>query len=141
MGQPLRIAGRSRGTSFALVAFVALAACDRAGGPGATFQDGVERQPGPGQVVLVGDPPQADQPLTIEFVDADGNAYDERQVEIKTGDTIEASTFGPPGEHVVRINGVVCDGTFELLEDQTTTVTVSFPANCSITVTAVKPTT
>ena len=124
-----------------MAALVGLAACGRSGGPGATFEDGVERQPGPGQVVLVGDPPQASRPLTIEFVDAHGNVYDERRVEIHVGDTIAASTFGLPGEHFVRVNRVVCDGSFDLLEDTTTTVVISFPANCSITVMATKATT
>jgi len=109
-------------------------------GPRNSAEDGVERQPGPGMVILGGDPPNAAVPLTIDFLGSDGSAFDERRVVLKRGDPIAATAFGLPDTVSVRVNGAVCDGTFALVEDQTTHVVLSFPGNnCRVEVASITP--
>ena len=109
-------------------------------GPGATFQQGAEALPGPGQVMLVADPPEAAEPLTIEFAGQDGEVRG-LPTQIQPGATVSASTVSLPGKVTVHVNGKACDGTVPVRTDMTTTVVLLFArGGCSIAVQGLKPT-
>ena len=80
--------------AFSLVA----TACDIVpkAGPGPTHVDGTENQPGPGSLVVAGDPPNASAPLVIQFVAPDGNVVEGRTARIaKAGSSRRACSTSP----------------------------------------------
>jgi len=108
--------------------------------PTPTFPNGTEAQPGPGQVLVVGDPPTASRQFVIEFAGIDGTVFG-MPTTIFRGQTILASTFDLPEPVRVMVDGMPCDGAANVASDMTTTVALSFPASgCTITELSVKPT-
>jgi len=108
--------------------------------PTPTFPNGTEAQPGPGQVVVVGDPPTATRQLVIQFEGTDGTVFGIPQT-IFSGQTISASTFDLPGSVRVLVDGALCEGVANVAPDMTTTVALRFPASgCTIAEQSVKPT-
>jgi hypothetical protein len=108
--------------------------------PGPTHVDGTENQPGPGLVVVAGDPPKATAPLIIQFVGHEGNVVEERTSRIATGGVIEASTFSLPGVMRLQVNGTACDGDFAIVSNLRTNVILRVDEDgCSIQVTTVEP--
>ena len=108
--------------------------------PTPTFPNGTEAQPGPGQVVVVGDPPTASRQLVIQFEGTDGTVFGIPQT-IFSGQTISASTFDLPGSVRVLVDGALCEGVANVAPDMTTTVALRFPASgCTIAEQSVKPT-
>jgi hypothetical protein len=89
-------------------------------GSGQTHVAGTEEQPGPGSVVLEGDPPRATSPLVIEFVGSEGNVVEERTARIPSGGVIEASMTNLPGPMSLRVNGAPCEGTFAIESERLT---------------------
>ena len=80
--------------AFSLVA----TACDIVpkAGPGPTHVDGTENQPGPGSLVVAGDPPNASALLVIPFVAPDGNVVEGRTARIaKAGSSRRACSTSP----------------------------------------------
>jgi len=107
--------------------------------PTPTFPSGAEAQPGPGQVVVVGDPPTASRQFVIQFEGTDGTVFG-IPTTIVGGQTVIASTFDLPGSVRVRVDGVPCDGVANVQSDMTTTVALSFPSGgCAIAEQSVKP--
>lgn len=97
---------------FVVALALAVAACAQAGG---TFEDGVERQPGPASFVVRIDPPAAADTSRIEFT-----AYDDEPTptfparrgleRYITGTTL-------PSTLRARVDGAACQGSIDLLED------------------------
>lgn len=103
-------------------------------GPGQTHIDGTEDQPGPGSVVVEGDPPCATRPLVIEFVALpEGFVVEGRTARIPSGGVIEASMFNLPGPMSLRVNGGPCEGNFAIDSDRRTHVVLRVDdAGCSV---------
>ena len=92
-------------------------------GSGLPTRPPLEGQPGPGLVVIRGDPPEAAVDLTIRYVSPQGEVS-HASAEVRSGATIEASTWGLPGSHLLEVNGVVCEGSYEIETDRLTEVTL-----------------
>ena len=90
--------------------------------PGATHVDGTENQPGPGSVVVRGDPPRASAPLVIQFVGPEGIVAEQLTARIAKGGLIEAGMPGLPGVLGLLVNGTRCEGDFALQSDTRTNV-------------------
>ena len=108
--------------------------------PGPTHVDGTENQPGPGLVVVAGDPPNATAPLVVRFVGHEGDVVEQRTARISTGGRIEASTFSLPGVIRLQVNGTMCDGDIAIASDLRTNVILRVDAaGCSIRTASVEP--
>jgi hypothetical protein len=111
------------------------AACGHLPGaaPGQTHIAGTEDLPGPGSVLVEGDPPRATSPLVIEFVTSEGFVVAGRTARIPTGGTIEASMTNLPGPMSLRVNGAPCQGSFPIAAEMRTHVVVRVnDAGCSV---------
>ena len=102
--------------------------------------DGTEDQPGPGSVVVAGDPPTASAPLVIQFVGSEGDVVEDRTARIPKGRLIEASTFGLPGVMRLQVNGTMCEGEFALESDMRTNVVLRVTdSGCSVRTQSIDP--
>jgi hypothetical protein len=109
-------------------------------GPGATHVDGTENQPGPGEVVVAGDPPNATTPLVIQFVASEGDVVEETTARIPKGGLIEAGMPNLPGVMGLLVNGTRCEGDFALQSEMRTNVVVRVTASgCSVRTASIEP--
>ena len=110
-------------------------------GPGQTHIAGTEVQPGPGSVLVEGDPPRATRPLVIEFVALpEGFVIDAQTTRIPSGGAIEASMTNLPGPMGLRANGAPCDGSFAIASERLTHVVLRVSdAGCSVRTTGMTP--
>jgi hypothetical protein len=109
-------------------------------GPGQTHVAGTEEQPGPGNVVVLGDPPNATAPLVIQFVGHEGNVIEERTARIPSGGPIEASMINLPGVMTLQVNGTKCDGDFAIESDRRTHVVLRVSdSGCSVRTRSTEP--
>jgi hypothetical protein len=110
-------------------------------GPGQTHIAGTEDQPGPGSVLVEGDPPRATRPLVIEFVALpEGFVIEAQTARIPSGGAIEASLITLPGPVSVRVNGAPCEGTFAIASERLTHVVLRVnDARCSVETTKMEP--
>jgi hypothetical protein len=110
-------------------------------GPGQTHMDGTEQQPGPGSVVVEGDPPRATEPLVIQFVGPEGNVFEQRTARIPSGGVIRASTFSLPGLLRLLVNGTMCEGDFAIESERRTGVVLRVSdTGCSVRSESTEPT-
>jgi hypothetical protein len=133
---------RYRRVVLVLTCSLAATACDLVPGvaPGPTHVDGTENQPGPGSVVVTGDPPNATAPLVIQFVGAEGNVVEQRTARIPIGGLIEASMPNLPGVMRLLVNGTVCEGDFALESDMRTHVVLRVTeSGCSVRTLSIEP--
>lgn len=109
-------------------------------GPGRTHVDGTEEQPGPGSVVVEGDPPNATAPLVIQFVGPEGNVVEERTARIPTGGVIKASMPNLPEVMRLLVNETLCEGDFKVETDKRTHVVLRVSdSGCSVRTTSTEP--
>lgn len=100
---------------------------------------GVEAQPGPGRAVITGDPTRATETLVIRYMDSAGDVSGASQ-EIAAGEVIEASTWTIPGTHRLVVNDEVCVGSFDIVSEHLTEVTLRIGATgCESAVTGIRP--
>ena len=121
---------------------LAVTACDIVPtvAPGPPHVDGTENQPGPGLVVVAGDPPNATAPLVIQFAAPDGSVVDGRTARIPNGGLIEASMFNLPGAIRLMVNGTMCEGDFAIESDMRTRVVLRVTEpGCSLRTASIEP--
>lgn len=106
-----------------VVAVAAVLAACAGGGSGVPTRPPVDELPGAGLVVISGDPALAAIDLTIRYVSPQGEVS-AASVEVRAGETIAASTWDLPGSHLLEVNGVVCEGSYEIETDLLTEVTL-----------------
>ncbi len=106
---------------------------------GATFEQGVELQPGPGRVHLVADPPIAE--IELKFVMTKPGDSDSSVVTtIAAGEPVVVDLWTLPGVHGMRMNGTACDGRFPVQEERVTDVVARITVDgCVTTVTGIHP--
>ena len=108
--------------------------------PGPTHADGTENQPGPGSVVVAGDPPTATAPLVVQFVGSDGDVVEETTARIPKGGLIEAGMPNLPGVMRLLVNGTMCEGDFALVSDMRTNVVLRLTeSGCSVRTQSIEP--
>ena len=122
------------------LAVLTLSACgELPGGPGATFQDGVEAIPGPGYYVGTSTPEIASAPMRIGSFGEDGVALQQRE-SIEAGQRITFSGIDLPGRRGVLVNDVRCEGWIPIETDRVTDVVLHLGADgCTVTVTGFRP--
>lgn len=98
-----------------------LGACG--GGSGVPTRPPEDELPGAGLVVISGDPALAALDLSIRYVSPQGEVS-AASVEVRAGETIAASAWDVPGSHLLEVNGVVCEGSYEIETDRLTEVTL-----------------
>ncbi len=135
---------RSRYRRLVLVIALSLtaAACGYLPGTGSgqTHMAGTEEQPGPGSVVVEGDPPHETGPLVLEFVGSEGNVVEQRTARIPAGGVIDASMINLSGPMSLRVNGAPCEGNFAIESDMRTHVVLRVDdAGCSVETTKMEP--
>jgi len=109
-------------------------------GPGQTHIAGTEDQPGPGSVLVEGDPPHATRPLVIEFVVPEGFVVEEQTARIPSGGAIEASMTNLPGPMSLRVNGAPCEGDFAIASERLTHVVLRVTeSGCSVRTQSIEP--
>jgi hypothetical protein len=110
-------------------------------GPGQTHIGGTEEQPGPGEVLVEGDPPRATRPLVIEFVALpEGFVIEEQTARIASGGAIEASMIKLPGPVSLRVNGAPCEGNFAIASERLTHVVLRVTeSGCSVRIQSIEP--
>ncbi len=110
-------------------------------GPGQTHIDGTEEQPGPGEVLVEGDPPRATRPLVIEFVSLpEGFVVEAQTARIPSGGAIEASLIKLPGPVSLRVNGAPCEGNFAIASERLTHVVLRVTeSGCSVRIQSIEP--
>ena len=109
-------------------------------GQGQTHIDGTEDQPGPGSVLVEGDPPRATRPLVIEFVVPEGFVVEGRTARIPSGGAIEASMTNLPGPMSLRVNGAPCEGSFVIASERLTHVVLRVTeSGCSVRTQSIEP--
>lgn len=97
-------------------------------GPAATFEQGVEHQPGPGWIRLEAQPAIAEIDLTFVLI-VPGDEDSSRSDTIAAGDPVAVSIITLPGVHAIRMNGTACQGRFPVEEDKETDVVVRITAD------------
>ena len=108
--------------------------------PGPTHADGTENQPGPGSVVVAGDPPKATLPLVIQFVGSEGDVVEETTARIPKGGLIEASMPNLPGVMRLLVNGTMCEGDFAIESDMLTHVVLRVTeSGCAVRTESIEP--
>ena len=108
--------------------------------PGPTHVDGIEDQPGPGLVVVAGDPPNATAPLVVQFLGSEGNVVEQRTARIPKGGLIEASMFNLPGVMRLLVNGTMCEGDFAPKSDMRIHVVLRITeSGCSVRTERITP--
>lgn len=124
-----------RGLPF-LVATAAIAgAC--AFGPAATFEQGVERLPGPGYIHLVTQPATVETDLTFVLIVTDGTDSSVSTT-VAAGDPVVVDLTTLPGPYGMRVNGTACEGRFPVQGDRETDVVVRLATDgCTIAVGAI----
>jgi hypothetical protein len=117
------------------------AACGYLADPRQTHIGGTEDQPGPGEVLVEGDPRLATRPLVIEFVALpEGFVVEAQTARIRSGSAIEASFISLPGPVSLRVNGAPCEGDFAIASERLTHVVVRLNDDgCSVETTKVEP--
>jgi hypothetical protein len=109
-------------------------------GPGQTHMDGTEQQPGPGSVVVEGDPPRATDPLVIQFVGSEGDVVEQQTERIASGGVIRASMINLPGPMSLRVNGAPCEGDFAIESERRTHVVLRVSdTGCSVRTESTEP--
>ncbi len=110
-------------------------------GPGQTHIAGTEEQPGPGEVLVEGDPPRAKRPLVIEFVALpEGFVIEAQTARIASGGAIEASMINLPGPVSLRVNGAPCEGNFAIASERLTHVVLRITESvCSVRTQSIEP--
>ena len=84
---------------------------------------GLEQQPGPGLAAISGDPAMAAEDLVIKLI-LPGVEVSEWSETISAGEAVKLSTWSLPGTHRLLVNGNACDGSFEVVSDRLTEVTL-----------------
>ena len=108
--------------------------------PGATHVDGTENQPGPGAVVVAGDPPRAAAPLVIQFVGSEGDIIEATTARIPEGGLIEAGMPNLPGVMRLLVNGTMCEGDFAVESEMRTNVVLRLTGSgCSVRTKSIEP--
>lgn len=134
---------RSRRLAPLITLWLTAAACGYlpGTGPGQTHIGGTEEQPGPGEVLVEGDPPRATRPLVIEFVALpEGFVIEAQTARIASGGAIEASMIKLPGPVSLRVNGAPCEGNFAIASERRTHVVLRVDdAGCSVETTKMEP--
>ena len=127
----------SLGISLAL-----FAGCELILGPTAPpriAEPNVEALPGPGRVLVVGEPLEAQAPVVITLVLPD-NSPSSVVDEIATGGEIRVSKWSNPGRHRLLANDHLCTGEFPIASDMETRVRLRLdPAGCAVIVTGISP--
>ena len=133
----MRIVTPSRSVRCAVIMLaLATGGCDRLGlpTPEPTFAPGHEQLPGPGLVMIVGEPSTASSNLKIEYVLPDGSVVPARE-SIHAGDEIKASTWNNPGQLQLIVNSRRCSGVIDVESDRRTDVTLRIaPSGCEASV-------
>jgi hypothetical protein len=122
--------------SLALVAVtVVLGACTPQ--VGATFEDGVEHLPGPGEIHLVTDPPIAGIELAFVVIQSGGDSS--VTTTIAAGEPVVVDLTTLPGIFAMRMNGTACDGRFPVQEGRMTDIIVRITLDgCATTVSGIR---
>lgn len=105
---------------------------------GGTFEQGVERLPGPGYIHLVTQPATSEIALTFTLIVPDGT---DSQVHttVQPGEAAAVDLTALPGAHAIRMNGVACDGRFPVEGDRVTEVVVRITLDgCSTAVAGIR---
>ena len=106
---------------------------------GATFQQGVELQPGPGRIHLVVDPPIAEIELKFVLI-SPGDSDSSVITTIAAGEPVVVDLWTLPGVFAMRMNGNACDGRFPVEEERVTDVVARITLDgCATTVTGIRP--
>ncbi len=104
---------------------------------GATFEQGVEQQPGPGYIHLVTQPATAEIELTFRLIV--GGEDSSRTTTIAAGEVVDVDLTTLPGAYGMRMNGTACDGRFPVEAERVTDVVVRITANgCAMSVGAIR---
>ncbi len=124
---------------FALLLLAAVAAACARLEVRATFEQGVELQPGPGRVHLVADPPTAEVESTfVLFTPGDSDLT--VVTTIAAGERVVVDLWTLPGVFSMRMNGTACDGRFPVQEERVTEVMARITVDgCATTVTGIHP--
>ena len=132
---------RNRGLIPAIALSLTAAACGYLADPRQTHIAGTEAQPGPGHVLVEGDPPRATRPLVIEFVALpEGFVIEAQTARTPSGGAIEASMVGLPGPVSLRVNGAPCEGSFAIASERVTHVVVRITdSGCSVRTQSTEP--
>ena len=131
---------RNRRLVPAIALSLTAAACGYLADPGQTHIAGTEDQPGPGEVLVEGDPPRATRPLVIEFVTPEGVVVEGRTARIPSGGAIEASMTNLPGPMSLRANGAPCEGSFAIASERLTHVVLRVTeSGCSVRTKSIEP--
>jgi hypothetical protein len=124
---------RNRRLIPAIALSLAAAACGYLADPRQTHIAGTEAQPGPGHVLVEGDPKRATRPLVIEFVVPEGFVVEAQTARIASGGAIEASMVNLPGPVSLRVNGAPCEGSFAIASERVTHVVLRVTdSGCSV---------
>ncbi len=109
-------------------------------GPGQTHVDGTEEQPGPGSVVVEGDPPNATAPLVIQFVGSEGNVVEERTASHPERQRHAGEHAQSPRGERLLVNETLCEGNFKVETDKRTHVVLRVSdSGCSVRTTSTEP--
>ncbi|MDF2734051.1 MAG: hypothetical protein K0S97_674 [Chloroflexota bacterium] len=132
---------RNRRLVPAIALSLTAAACGYLADPGQTHIAGTEDQPGPGSVLIEGDPRRATRPLVIEFVALpEGFVIEAQTARIASGGAIEASLINLPGPVSLRVNGASCEGNFAVASERLTHVVLRVTASgCSVRTQSIEP--
>ncbi len=95
---------------------------------GATFEEGVERQPGPGWIHVVTQPASAEIDLVFVLTDSAGDDSSIRTV-VAAGERAAFDLITLPGPRAIRMNGDLCQNRFPVEEDRQTEIVVRITAD------------
>jgi hypothetical protein len=107
--------------------------------PAATFEDGVEHMPPPASVRLVGESP-APRDMVVAFVTDQGDVLEEQQTRVARGDSIEAGVTSGRGRLRATVDGTVCLGWLDLVDNMTTVARLRLTADgCEVSPLRLEP--